>query len=259
MKKITIGRNTDNDIVIMDQSVSGYHADLEIRDNGEMIFIDHSTNGTMVNGNHLHNDSCHVFGTDSIVFPGQHVFDWTKVDVPASAPVQAPAPVPQPVYQQPVQQSVQQPLPVYQQPVYPQYQQPLQPQYQQPAQQPVQQPVQQQYYQIGDMGFGEVLTNFWKNYFNFSGRARRKEYWLMTVWTIIFSIIPVLGWLVILAGLIGYISLAVRRLHDSGKSGLMLLLGLLPLVGWIIMLVFYCQDSERGPNKWGPSSKYINA
>ena len=81
----------------------------------------------------------------------------------------------------------------------------------------------------------------------------------MTVWTIIFSIIPVLGWLVILAGLIGYISLAVRRLHDSGKSGLMLLLGLLPLVGWIIMLVFYCQDSERGPNKWGPSSKYINA
>ena len=261
MKKITIGRNTDNDIVIMDQSVSGYHADLEIHDNGEMIFIDHSTNGTMVNGNHLHNDNCHVFGTDNIVFPGQHVFDWKKVDVPAVVQSPAPTPAVQPVYAQPVPQPVyQQPMPVVQPNQQMPCQQPAsQPQYQQPVPQ-FQQPVpQQQYYQIGDIGFGEVLTNFWKNYFNFSGRARRKEYWLMTVWTIIFSIIPVLGWLVILAGLIGYISLAVRRLHDSGKSGLMLLLGLLPLVGWIIMLVFYCQDSERGPNKWGPSSKYINA
>ena len=56
MKKITIGRNADNDIVIADQSVSGYHAEIEIHEDGIMKFVDHSTNGTMVNGNHLHND-----------------------------------------------------------------------------------------------------------------------------------------------------------------------------------------------------------
>ena len=243
MKKITIGRNADNDIVILDQSVSGYHADLDILDSGEMMFTDHSTNGTMVNGNHLHNDYCRVFGTDDIIFPGQHKFDWTKVDV--TVPIPAPAPAQQPAYQQPAPAPVQQPA------------------YQQPAPAPVQQPAYQQpapqYYQIGEIGFVQVLTNFWKNYFNFTGRARRKELWLMCVWNMIFGIVPVIGWLVILAGSIGYLSLAIRRLHDSGKSGWFLLLGLIPLVGAIILLVFYCQDSEKGQNKWGPSSKYINA
>ena len=242
MKKITIGRNADNDVVILDQSVSGYHADLEILDNGEMTFTDHSTNGTMVNGNHLHNDFCRVFGTDNIVFPGQHKFDWAQVGVPAAVqvskqqePMQQPAPqqMAQPMYQQPAPQSVQQPI------------------YQQPAS--------QQYYQIGEMGFVQVLTNFWKNYLNFSGRARRKEYWLMVVWNMIFGVIPVIGWLVLLAGCVGYISLAVRRLHDSGKSGWFLLLGLIPIVGGLILLILCCQDSEKGANKWGSSSKYINA
>lgn len=108
------------------------------------------------------------------------------------------------------------------------------------------------------MGFVEVLTRFWKNYFNFSGRARRKEYWLMVVWNMIFGCVPVIGWLVILAGCIGYLSLLVRRLHDSGKSGWFALLGLIPLVGGIIMLVFCCQDSDRCQNKWGASPKYVN-
>ena len=303
MKKITIGRNADNDIVITDQSVSGYHADIEIQDNGVMLFIDHSTNGTMVNGNHLHQDFCRVFGTDDIIFPGQHPLDWTLVPVPAAvqegsaAPVEAPAvpevpaapetpaapvaptpvmpvePAPAPVqYQQPVQPQYQQPVPQpqYQQPVQPQYQQPVQPQYQQPVQPQYQQPVQPQYQQAppqgtpyqpvqeASMGFVEVLTRFWKNYFNFSGRARRKEYWLMVVWNMIFGCVPVIGWLVILAGCIGYLSLLIRRLHDSGKSGWFALLGLIPLVGGIIMLVFCCQDSDRCQNKWGASPKYVN-
>ena len=318
MKKITIGRNADNDIVIADQSVSGYHAEIEIHEDGIMKFVDHSTNGTMVNGNHLHNDFCNVSGIDDIVFPGQHKLDWTLVPVPAEQP--APAPV-QPQYQQPaqpalapVQPQYQQPAqpapapvqPQYQQPVQPapapvqpQYQQPVQPapapvqpQYQQPAQpapapvqpqyqqpvQPAPAPVQPQYqqpmapqaapgYQYGQqqyqpvceasMGFVEVLTRFWKNYFNFSGRARRKEYWLMVVWNMIFGIVPFLGWLVILAGSIGYLSLLIRRLHDSGKSGWLALLGLIPLVGSIIIFVFCCQDSDRCDNKWGKSPKFV--
>ena len=256
MKKITIGRNTDNDIVILDQSVSGYHADLEISDNGEMKFIDHSTNGTMVNGNHLHNDFCYVFGTDDIVFPGQHKFDWTIVEVPVVQPESAPVAVQQPVYQQPAPAPVPVQQPVYQQPE-PAPAPMQQPVYQQPYQQ--QMPPQQQYFQIGDISFVGVLVNFWKNYFNFSGRARRKEYWLMAVWNMIFAVIPFLGWLVLFAECIGSISLCVRRLHDSGKSGWFLLFLLLPFVGSIVLLVFFCHDSERGQNKWGASSKYINA
>lgn len=226
MRKVTIGRNADNNIVIADQSVSGYHADLEMHDNGEMIFRDHSTNGTMVNGNYLHNDFCYVYGNDNIVFPGQHKLDWslTGVAAPAGAPAAVSAPAPQPA-----------PQPVYQH------------------------PAPQQLYQIGDISFTGVLASFWKNYFNFSGRARRKEYWLMMVWNMIFGLIPIVGWLVVFLSCIGAISLAVRRLHDSGKSGFFLLLGLIPFIGAIILFVFFCQDSERGANKWGPSSKYINA
>lgn len=226
MRKVTIGRNADNNIVIADQSVSGYHADLEIHDNGEIIFRDHSTNGTMVNGNYLHNDFCYVYGNDNIVFPGQHKLDWslTGVAAPAGAPAAVSAPAPQPA-----------PQPVYQH------------------------PAPQQLYQIGDISFTGVLASFWKNYFNFSGRARRKEYWLMMVWNMIFGLIPIVGWLVVFLSCIGAISLAVRRLHDSGKSGFFLLLGLIPFIGTIILFVFFCQDSERGANKWGPSSKYINA
>lgn len=226
MRKVTIGRNADNNIVIADQSVSGYHADLEIHDNGEIIFRDHSTNGTMVNGNYLHNDFCYVYGNDNIVFPGQHKLDWslTGVAAPAGAPAAVSAPAPQPA-----------PQPVYQH------------------------PAPQQLYQIGEISFTGVLASFWKNYFNFSGRARRKEYWLMMVWNMIFGLIPIVGWLVVFLSCIGAISLAVRRLHDSGKSGFFLLLGLIPFIGAIILFVFFCQDSERGANKWGPSSKYINA
>lgn len=235
MKKITIGRNTDNDIVIMDQSVSGYHADLEILDNGEMIFRDHSTNGTMVNGNHLHNDFCYVFGTDKIVFPGQHRFDWTEIELPKQTDEVLVASGLQCQPQLQPQPQVPQPLPKYQQPVSP-----------------------QQLERYGEIGFVGVLKSFWVNYFNFSGRARRKEYWLMAVWNMIFSLIPIIGWLVIIAGCIGYISLAVRRLHDIGRSGLLLLLGLIPFIGSIILFVFYCMDSELGQNKWGASPKYMN-
>ena len=264
MKKITIGRNTDNDIVIADQSVSGYHAEIEIHEDGIMKFIDHSTNGTMVNGNNLHNDFCTVSGIDEIVFPGQHSLDWNLVPVPAVQP--APA---APQYQQPVQPQYQQPVqpqpapapatPQYQQL---QYQQPAQPQYQQPVAPqgaPGYQYGQQQYQPVceASIGFVEVLTRFWKNYFNFSGRARRKEYWLMVVWNLIFGIIPFIGWLVLFAGTIGYLSLLVRRLHDSGKSGWLVLLGLIPFVGSIILLVFCCQDSDRCDNKWGKSPKFV--
>ncbi|MEU3333943.1 DUF805 domain-containing protein [Streptomyces sp. NPDC002144] len=112
--------------------------------------------------------------------------------------------------------------------------------------------------------FLEVL----KKYAVFSGRARRKEYWMYTLFVGIiyvvlsvlsvatkssaFSILLVIFWLAILLPSLG---VGVRRLHDTGRSGWWLLFGIVPLVGGITLLVFTCLDSEPGPNKYGPNPK----
>ncbi len=114
------------------------------------------------------------------------------------------------------------------------------------------------------------------NYANFNGRARRKEYWMFTLFYVIFlaiaSVLDALlgldftiggfslgyGWLYTLYTLALFIpSLAVgaRRLHDTGKSGWWQLLVILPIIGIIILIVFFCQDSEVGENKWGKNPK----
>ncbi len=56
-----------------------------------------------------------------------------------------------------------------------------------------------------------------------------------------------------------YFSVAVRRLHDTGRSAWNLLWLFLPFIGYIILLVYYCQDSQAGTNKYGESEKYPNA
>lgn len=107
-----------------------------------------------------------------------------------------------------------------------------------------------------------------KKYAVFSGRARRKEYWMYTLFVGIiyvvlsvlsvatkssaFSILLVIFWLAILLPSLG---VGVRRLHDTGRSGWWLLFGIVPLVGGITLLVFTCLDSEPGPNKYGPNPK----
>ena len=111
-------------------------------------------------------------------------------------------------------------------------------------------------------------------YADFSGRSRRSEYWYFTlvnilisialnVLTVVFSgiseslaMIPSLLAIVISLGLlIPGIAVAVRRLHDTGRSGWWLLIALVPLIGAIVLLVFMVQDSEPGANKWGPNPK----
>ena len=116
--------------------------------------------------------------------------------------------------------------------------------------------------------FLDVITN---HYADFEGRARRKEYWMFflfnfivsTVLSIIMGMISetaasVVSGLYGLALLLPGLSLGVRRLHDTGKSGWMILLGLIPLVGAIILLVFFCTDSQPGTNEYGPNPKGIN-
>jgi uncharacterized membrane protein YhaH (DUF805 family) len=104
-----------------------------------------------------------------------------------------------------------------------------------------------------------------KKYAVFEGRARRQEYWMFALFNIIALIVlAIIG--AIIHNMIPYfiyaaaiilptLGVTVRRLHDTGKSGWMVLLGLIPFVGGIILLVFACIDSDPAPNQYGPSPK----
>ncbi len=66
----------------------------------------------------------------------------------------------------------------------------------------------------------------------------------------------ILGAIYSLGVLLPGIGVAIRRLHDTDRSGWWLLIALIPIIGALILLVFYLQDGTRGPNKYGPSPKY---
>jgi uncharacterized membrane protein YhaH (DUF805 family) len=119
-----------------------------------------------------------------------------------------------------------------------------------------------------------VRTCLQRKYADFSGRARRSEYWFFFLFNVIVSVVAgalnnvlslptfsggqtLLGTIASLALLLPSLSVAVRRLHDTGKSGWFVLLGLIPVVGWIILLVFLVKDSDPAPNAYGPSPKAL--
>jgi uncharacterized membrane protein YhaH (DUF805 family) len=110
-----------------------------------------------------------------------------------------------------------------------------------------------------------------KRYADFQGRSRRKEYWMFALFIFLVSIVltmvdmgmgtgtptgfGILSGLFSLAILIPSIAVGVRRLHDTDRSGWWILIGLIPLIGAIVLLVFYVQDGTPGPNKFGASPK----
>jgi len=113
-----------------------------------------------------------------------------------------------------------------------------------------------------------------KQYADFNGRARRKEYWMFVLFNMIFAIAaaildnvlgtasPELGYGIIygiysLAVLIPGIAVGVRRLHDIGKSGWMMFVALIPLVGFIWLIVLMATDSNPGDNQYGPNPKGV--
>jgi uncharacterized membrane protein YhaH (DUF805 family) len=61
----------------------------------------------------------------------------------------------------------------------------------------------------------------------------------------------------LLISFIPSLSITVRRLHDSGKSGWWLLLNIIPYLGWFVILIFTCMDGERRSNRWGPNPKKV--
>lgn len=135
------------------------------------------------------------------------------------------------------------------------------------------------------IGFGAAVKRFFKKYATFNGRASRGEYWWVTLFNLI--VVAVLyafmlpgiisattaastggapefgaGYYVVtsllslwsLATLVPSIAVAVRRLHDTGRSGWFYLLGLIPLVGPIILIVFFASATTPSAEQYGPPS-----
>ncbi|MDD7343550.1 MAG: DUF805 domain-containing protein [Bacteroidales bacterium] len=138
---------------------------------------------------------------------------------------------------------------------------PQQPQYQeQPYQQPPyqqqyqQQPYQQQPYQQqpysanATMGFGEAIKVCFNKYADFSGRASRAEFWWFYLFTFLVSLITC--GVACLVFLIPQYAVGARRLHDTGRSGWLQLLGLVPFVG-LILIYWWVLEGDQGTNQYG--------
>lgn len=115
-----------------------------------------------------------------------------------------------------------------------------------------------------------------KQYFDFSGRARRKEYWMFTLFSVIVAFVlgivdgltgatlgtealGLLGGLYTLAVLVPSIAVGARRLHDVDRSGWWMLIAFIPLIGAIVLLVWACTEGTRGDNRFGPDPKIDEA
>jgi uncharacterized membrane protein YhaH (DUF805 family) len=124
-----------------------------------------------------------------------------------------------------------------------------------------------------------------KQYVDFSGRARRREYWMFVLINVVILIVlslidtllgtggfratsgggsfyaanslGLLSGLYTLAVLLPSIAVTVRRLHDTDRTGWWILLGFIPIIGGIVLLVFYVLEGTRGPNRYGPDPKAV--
>ena len=114
------------------------------------------------------------------------------------------------------------------------------------------------------MTFPDAVKSGFDHYTKFDGRASRPAYW----WWGLFNfgcllaaavidaalgpnttILYVLVWLALLSSAI---SVAMRRLHDTGRSGAFLLLAFIPIIGWLVLLIFYLEKSDNAENRFGP-------
>jgi uncharacterized membrane protein YhaH (DUF805 family) len=117
------------------------------------------------------------------------------------------------------------------------------------------------------MSFTEAMRSSLTKYVGFSGRARRSEFWWFELFILalalgvqilddVFNAHGLFQDLILLVMLLPCLAVSIRRLHDTNRSGWFLIIGIIPLIGGIILLVFECEDSGEGPNRYGPSPKY---
>ena len=129
------------------------------------------------------------------------------------------------------------------------------------------------------VGLQEAVLKALSNWKDCNTRSRRSEFWWVYLICVLIEIpLAVLAQIIMdkfisIVGLIIYLvalvialfmicvmfSLAIRRLHDTGREGWWILIGLVPVVGGVILLVFMILDSQREANDYGPSSKYSSS
>ena len=119
------------------------------------------------------------------------------------------------------------------------------------------------------MSFSDAVRSGFNNYANFAGRALRSEFWYWVLFGIGVSIVAnivdgilgtgstmgatgIVGSLAGLALLVPNIAVGIRRLHDIDKSGWWILVGLIPVLGWIYLIYLYVQPGTSGANRFGP-------
>jgi uncharacterized membrane protein YhaH (DUF805 family) len=112
------------------------------------------------------------------------------------------------------------------------------------------------------MGFSEAVRSGFENYATFDGRASRPAFWWWTLFSILAAIaanivdaivgIPIFSIVVGLGLFLPNLSVAIRRLHDTGNTGWWVLIGLIPLIGFVVLLIFFLQKGDPGENKYGP-------
>lgn len=119
------------------------------------------------------------------------------------------------------------------------------------------------------MTFTDAIRSVFTQYAVFSGRARRSEYWYFVLLSFIVGFVInlifrnsssmglVLESLWAVATLVPSLAVGARRLHDTNKSGWLLLIGLVPFVGWIVLIVLMALEGTPGSNQYGASPKAI--
>lgn len=113
--------------------------------------------------------------------------------------------------------------------------------------------------------FMGALKDGLSRYVEFGTRSNRPQFWWWTLWTMILGLISgfvdailgmgeygIFNFAVNLALFLPSLAVAIRRLHDIGRTGWWYLLIFVPIVGWIILIVFFCTRSQEQPNQWGP-------
>jgi uncharacterized membrane protein YhaH (DUF805 family) len=122
------------------------------------------------------------------------------------------------------------------------------------------------------MDFMTAVRTCLSKYVDFSGRARRSEYWYFALFSFLVGVVTnildtvvgtdydgatsggLINTVVSLALFLPSLAVGVRRLHDIDKSGWWILIGIIPIVGWILIIVWFCTDS-KADNKYGPNPK----
>jgi uncharacterized membrane protein YhaH (DUF805 family) len=122
------------------------------------------------------------------------------------------------------------------------------------------------YGEVAAMSFSDAVKTCFSKYVTFTGRASRPEFWFFTLFIIILDIVvtlidlaigsQILSLIVGLGLLLPSITVTVRRLHDTDRSGAWWFIGLVPIIGWIVLLVFLVSSGTPGPNQYDEPAVY---